>query len=71
MTGSRHIEILGSLLDGTKVPKANSSSECDGYHARTMGSNGGCHDTGGVSLCAEGGVNLNQESPRRDLFYET
>lgn len=71
MTGSRHIEILGYLPDGTKVPKANSSSECDGYHTRTMGSNGGCRDTNGVSLCAEVGVNLNQESPRRDLFYET
>jgi len=59
VTGSRHIEILGYLPDGTKVPKANSSSECDGYHTRTMGSNGGYRDTSAVSLYAEGGINLN------------
>ncbi len=37
MTSSRHIEFLGYLPDGTRVPNANSSSDCDGYHTRTIG----------------------------------
>ncbi len=71
MTGSRHIEFLGYLPDGTKVPKANSSSDCDGCHTRTIGPKGRIRNTLRVSLCAEGGENLKQESPGRDVFYET
>jgi hypothetical protein len=37
MTASRQTEILGYLPDGTRVPNANSSSDCDGYHTRTIG----------------------------------
>jgi hypothetical protein len=71
MKGARHIEILGNLADGTRVPKANSSDDCADYHTRTIGPKGGIRDTLRVPLTADGGVNLNQESPERDLFYET
>ena len=37
MTSSRHIEFLGYLPDGTRVPNANSSSDCVDYHTRTIG----------------------------------
>ena len=71
MKGVRHIEILGNLPDGTTVPKANSSDDCANHHTRTIGSKGAIRDTPRVSFSADGGVNLNQESPERDLFYET
>ena len=71
MTGSRDIEILGYLPDGTRVPEAISSKDCDRHHTRTIGTRGGFRETCGVSLSADGGVNLKQESPGRDLFYET
>ena len=71
MTGSRHIEILGYLPDGTRVPKAISSNDCDSHHARTIGPKGRVRKTRRVSLCAKGGVKLKQESPGRDPFYET
>ncbi len=71
MTGERHIEIFGYLPDGTKVPKADSSDDCDSYHTRTIGPRGGIRKTLRVSLSADGGVNLKQVSPERDLFYET
>ena len=71
MKGSRHIEILTYLPDGTRVPKADSSEECDSHHTRTIGQGGGIRETQRVSLSADGGVNLKQESPGRDLFYET
>jgi hypothetical protein len=69
--GSRHIEILGYLLDGTRVPEADSPEECDSNHTRTIGPKGRIPETRWVSLCAAGGVNLKQESPGRDLYYET
>jgi len=71
MTGARHIEIFGYLPDGTRVPKADSSNDCDSHHSRTIGPKGSIRDTLRVSLSADGGVNLKQESPERDLFYET
>ena len=71
MTGARHIEIFGYLPGGTKVPKADSSNDCDIHHTRTIGPYGGVRDTLRASLSADGGVNSNQESPERDLFYET
>ena len=71
MTGARHIEIFGYLPGGTKVPKADSSNDCDIHHTRTIGPKGSIRDTLRVSLCADSGVNFNQESPERDLFYET
>jgi hypothetical protein len=71
MKGARHIEILGYLPDGTKVPKADSSDDCAGYHTRTIGPNGGLRNTLRVPSYADGGVNLNQESPERDPFHET
>jgi len=71
VTDWRHIEILGYLPNGTTVPKANSSNDCDGYHTRTIGPSGGIRKTWRVSLCADGGVKLKQESPGRDRFYET
>lgn len=71
MKGSRHLEIFGYLPDGTKVPMANSSEECDSHHTRTIGSKGPIRETQRVSLSADGGVNLKQESPGRDLHYET
>jgi hypothetical protein len=69
--GSRHIEILGYLPNGTRVPKAISSVDCDSHHTRTIGLRGRFRKTCGVSLSANGGVNLKQEFPGRDLFYET
>ena len=71
MNGSRHIEILANLPNGTRVPKADSSEECDSHHTRTIGPKGPIRETQWVSLSADGGVNLKQESPGRDLFYET
>ena len=71
MRSSRHIEILGYLLDGTMVPRADSSEECDSHHTRTIGLKGRIRETRRVSLSADGGVNLKQESPGRDLYYET
>ncbi len=71
MTGARHIEILGYLPDGTRVPKADSPSAFDSYHTRTIGLIGGIRETLRASLTADGGVNLKQKSPERDLFYET
>jgi len=58
VTGSRHIEFLGYFADGTKVPNANSSSACDGYHPRTIGPKGRTRKTWRVSLRAEGWDNL-------------
>jgi hypothetical protein len=69
--GSRHIEILAYLPDGTRVPKADSPEECDSHHTRTIGPKGPIRETQRVPLCADGGVNLKQESPGRDLYYET
>jgi hypothetical protein len=69
--GARHIEFLGDLPGGTMVPKANSSDDCDDHHTCTIGSKGGIRDTLRVPLTANGGVNLKQESPERDLYYET
>jgi hypothetical protein len=69
--GERHIEILGNLADGTRVPKANSSDDCANHHTRTIGRNGAIRDTLRVPVSADSRVNLKQESPRRDLFYET
>jgi hypothetical protein len=69
--GSRDIEILRYLPDGTEVPKADSSEECDSHHTRTIGSKGLVRETQRASLSADGGVNLKQESPGRDLYYET
>ncbi len=71
MTGARHIEIFRYLPDGTSVPKADSPDGYDGHHIRTIGPKGKIRKTWRVSLCAEGGVNLKQESPGRDVFYET
>jgi hypothetical protein len=71
VNGSRHIEILGDLPDGTEVPKANSPDVYDSYHTRTIGPEGGFRETCEVSLSADGGVNLKQKSPGRDLFHET
>jgi hypothetical protein len=71
VNGLRHIEILTHLPDGTRVPKADSSEECDSHHTRTIGSKGPIRETRRVSLSADGGVNLKQECPGRDLFYET
>ncbi len=71
MTGARHIEIFRYLPDGTRVPKADSSNDCDSRHSRTIGPKGSIRDTLRVSLSADSGVNFNQESPERDLFYET
>jgi len=71
VTISRHIEIPGFLPDGTTVPKAISSKACDKLHTRTIGPRGRFRETCGVSLSAEGGVNLKQESPGRDLYHET
>jgi hypothetical protein len=68
---SRHIEILEQLPDGTRVPAAISSEDCDRHHTRTIGPGGRFRKTCGVSLSADGRVNLKQESPERDLFYET
>ncbi len=71
MKGARHIEILGDLSDGTEVPKANSSDDCADHHTRTIGPKSAIRDTLRVPFSADGGVNLKQESPGRDLFYET
>ncbi len=71
MTGSCHLEIPRYLPDGTKVPKADSSDGYDRNHTRTIGPKGKIRKTWRVSHCAEGGVNLKQESPERDIFYET
>jgi hypothetical protein len=71
VTGVRHIEIFGYLPDGTKVPTADSSNDYDHHHTRTIGPKGRIRDTLRVSLSAHGRVNLKQESPGRDLFYET
>ncbi len=71
MTGLRHIEFLGSFADGTEVPKANGSSDCDAYHSRTIGPKGRIRKTLRVTVCAEGGENLKQMSPGRDVFHET
>ena len=71
MTGSRHIEIFRYLPNGTKVPKVDSSDDPTSRHTRTIGANGGTRHTRRVSVSAEGGVTLNQESPGRDVTYET
>jgi hypothetical protein len=71
VTGLRHIEILGYLPDGTRVPEGDSSTVCDHHHTRTIGPKGRIRKTQRVSLCGQAGVNLKQESPERDLFYET
>ncbi len=71
MKGARHIEILGHLSGGTMVPKANSSDDCANRHTRTIGPKGGIRNTKRVRLYADGGVNLKEESPGRDIFYET
>ena len=71
MKGLRHIEIFKYLPDGTSVPKVDSSNDCDRQHTRTIGPKGRIRKTWRVSLCADGRVNLNQESPERDLYYET
>ena len=72
MTGERHIDIFRYSPDGTSVPNGDSSNDCDRYHTRTIGPRGRFRETCGVSLCAEGAVkNLKQESPGRDLYYET
>jgi hypothetical protein len=71
VTGSRHIEIFRYLPDGTSVPKADSSDGYNTHHTRTIGPRGEFRKTCGVSLSADGGVNLKQESPGRDLLYET
>ena len=52
--GLRHIEFLGYFADSTKVPNANGSSDCDGYHSRTIGSKGRTRETLRVSPRAEG-----------------
>ncbi len=52
MTSSRHIEFLGYLPDGTRVPNANSSSDCDGYHTRTIGPKGRIRKTLWTLFCA-------------------
>jgi hypothetical protein len=71
MAGERHIEIFRYLPDGTNVPKADSSNDSDSQHTRTIGPRGRFRKTCGVPLSAKGGVNLKQESPGRDQFYET
>jgi hypothetical protein len=71
VTGACHIESFRYLPDGTNVPKMDSSNGCESNHTRTIGTNGTLRETWRVSLCAEGGVNLKQESPGRDVFYET
>ena len=52
MTGSRHLEILGYLPDGTRVPNANSSSDCDVYHPRTIGPKARIRKTLWTLFCA-------------------
>jgi len=69
--GARHIEILGDWPGGTTVPKANSSHDCDDHHTRTIGPKGEIRNTLRVPFSADSGVNLQQETPGRDLFYET
>jgi hypothetical protein len=71
VTGLRHIEILEYLPDSTRVPGADSSSVCGAYRTRTIGLKGRIRNTERVSLYAEARMNLKQESPERDLFYET
>jgi len=70
MTSSRHIEFLGYLPDGTRVPNANSSSDCDGYHTRTIGPKGRFR-----KLCGPSFVpwtrQLKAGVPGRDVLYET
>jgi len=63
MTSSRHIEFLGYLPDGTRVPNANSSSDCDGYHTRTIGPKGRFRKNFVDLLLCPGRDNLKQESP--------
>ena len=71
MNDFRHIEIFRDSPDGTKVPAGYSPDECERRHNRTIGASGKNRKTLQVSLCAEGGVNLKQLSPERDLYYET
>ncbi len=54
MTASRHIEILGYLPVGTRVPNANSPSDYDGYHTRTIGPKGRIRKTLWTFYCAVG-----------------
>jgi hypothetical protein len=54
VNGSRHIEIFECLPDGTRVPEANSSNDCDRHHTRTIGSKGRIRKNWRVSLCATG-----------------
>jgi len=70
VTGERHIEFFRYLPDGTSVPKADSSDSCNRHDTRTIGPGGGIRETQRVPLCADGEVNLKQESPGRDLYYE-
>jgi hypothetical protein len=69
--GSRHIEFCRYLPDGTSVPKADSSDSRNRHDTRTIGPESGIRETQRVSLCADDEVNLKQESPGRDLHYET
>ena len=71
MSESRHNEILGFLSDGTRVPAAISSEDCDKQHTRTIGPRERFRETCGVSSSGNGAVNLKRESPGRDLNYET
>lgn len=68
MKALRQTEILGYLPTGTRVPAADSPSVCDGYHPRTIGPKYGIRETSQVSLWAEAGVNVKQESPERDQY---
>ena len=71
MKGARHIEILGDLPGSTLVPRANGSDDCANHHTRTIGLQGGIRNTLRVPLSADGVVTFKQETPERDLFYET